>query len=291
MIYKKYSGFHYTPPIPFELTNNQQILLMPIGDIHFGVKDFPAKHFVTTMKWASDRGATFLGMGEYLDFTSKSQRPILAQLRESQLETIDEWVQDKLEELFDMISFTRGRWLGLLEGDHRWTFETGISGDQYFADKLACDFLGTSALLRLDAGVKEHPEADTILYCHHGVGGGSSAGGHLNAVEKKLKDIEADIYLFGHSHAKIGTPLDRQYITPDGIHYHRTKLLARTGSFYKTCQSMPPLSLDQPAISSRGTYAEQRGYSPSTMGAICIGIGHENVSHSDCYRPTIHFSL
>jgi hypothetical protein len=291
MIYKKYSGFHYTPPIPFELTAHQQILLMPIGDIHFGAKDFPTKHFVTTIKWASDRGATFLGMGEYLDFTSASQRQVTNQLRESQLEKIDDWVQSNMEELFDLISFTRGRWLGLLEGDHRWTFETGISGDQYLAEKLACDFLGTSALLRLDAGIKDHPEADTIVFAHHGVGGGSTAGGHLNAVERKLKDIEADIYLMGHSHAKLGTPLDRQYISPDGVHYHRTKLLARTGSFYKAYKSMPPLALDQPAILSRGTYAEQRAYTPAAMGSICIGIGCENIPHSEYYCPTIHYSI
>lgn len=291
MICRKYTGLKYNAIVPFTLAKNQTLLLMPVGDVHFGGNDFPFKHFEGSMRWAGERGATFIGMGEYLDFTSASQRKITAQLRESQLQEMDEWVKYEIDKLFELISFTTGRWLGILEGDHRWTFQDGISGDQYLAKKLGCDFWGTSALVRLSAGIDGHPDADALLYAHHGVGGGRLAGSHLNQVENKLKDIEADIYLMGHSHAKVGAPVDRQYILPDGLHYHRTKLLARTGSYYKAYTSHNPLPLDTPALASRGSYAEQRAYAPSAMGSIAIGIGYEEISGSGFYRPTIHFSI
>jgi len=291
MINKKYSGFKYNPIAPFVLAKNQMMLLMPVGDIHFGANDFPFKHFEGTMRWAAERGATFVGMGEYIDFTSASQRKLTEQMRESQKQEIDAWVKYEIDKLYELISFTTGRWIGLLEGDHRWTFQDGISGDQYLAQKLGCDFWGTSGLVRLSAGIDGHPEGDTLLYTHHGVGGGRLAGSHLNQVENKLKDIEADIYLMGHSHAKVGSPVDRQYISPDGIHYHKTKLLARTGSYYRAYASYAPKPLDVPAIASRGSYAEQRAYTPAAMGSIAIGIGNEEIPNSNYYRPSIHFSI
>ena len=277
----------------FQLAENQRALLMPIGDVHYGTPGWPAKKFVEHLKWGMDRGALFVGMGEFLDLASYSQQRVIANLRENVKKMLDEMVEDKAGELCDLMDFTRGHWLGLLEGDHRWDFEDATSVDQYIAGRLRTKFLGTSVLVRLQPYDRpaDHPEADTILFLHHGIGSSRMAGGHLNRVEDLLKWVQADIYLMGHTHAKVAAPVDRQVVTPDGVHHHRTTILARTGGWLRGYYSHEPLALDEPAIMSRGSYVESKAYTPSAMGGLCIGIGYERVHDSEYYRPTIHVSL
>jgi hypothetical protein len=291
MIHLVYKPGTHSPAIPWDLAKNQNMILMPLGDIHFGSQDFPTQHLKDNIQWALDHGCTFLGMGEYLDFTSSSQRQSMGVLRESTKEIIDDMIKEQANELMEILSPTASHWIGLLEGDHRWDFVGGTSVDQYLCGLLHTKFLGTSAMVRISAGVRGHPEADTILYAHHGIGSSRTAGGHLNRVEDLLKAMDADIYLMGHSHPKVGTVLDRQDITSDYIHYHRTKILARTGSWLKGYISHGPLPLTEPASKSRGTYVEQRAYTPSALGSICIGIGYEQINESKFYRPALHLSL
>lgn len=291
MIHLTYKPKKITPNIKWDLAKNQSMIIMPIGDIHFGSDDFPTEHLINNIKWALDRGCTFLGMGEYLDFAAGSQRQHMGVLRESTRKTIDDMILEKANQLFDILAPTRGKWIGMLEGDHRWDFTGGNSVDQYICQLLECPFLGTSAMVRIAAGVKGHPEADTILYAHHGIGSSRTAGGHLIQVENLLKIFDFDIGLMGHSHGKVGTVVDRQAVTPDGIHYHRSKILARTGACLKAYASHGPLPLSEPAINSRGSYVEQRAYQPSALGGIIIGIGYEQIHKSRYYRPALHLSI
>ena len=294
MIIKTVKLGFYPQIVPFEVVLNQHALCIPFGDTHFGVEDFPEHKVKTNIKWAIDRGAIFLGMGDYLDFASCTQRAIMGNLRESTHQQLDDAVKWKVDELFEnVLKPTVGLWLGLLEGNHRWTFKNGTSSDQYLCKLLGCDFLGTSTSIRVHpAGVpKQHPEADTIIFAHHGVGSSRKVGGHLNRVEDLLAWIDADIYLMGHTHAKIFAPTDFQYITPDGIHTHRTKLIARTGSWYKGYSSHTPLKLTEPAYKSRGNYVEQQLYSPSALGNPCFGIGFEQIHGSRYFKPAIHGSM
>jgi hypothetical protein len=217
----------------------------------------------------------------------------MAQLRDSVREQLDEAVRLKAEKLYEILKPTQGRWLGMLEGDHRWDFTDATSVDQMLCGLLRCPFLGTSALLRLSppSAPQNHPEADCIIYAHHGVGSARKLGGHLNSVEAFLEFIDADIYLAGHSHAKVQGAIDMQVLSPDGVHYHRTKFIARTGSWLRGYGSSLPQELDEPASVSRGSYVEQRAYSPSALGGLFIEIGYEQVRGSKFYRPTIHGSI
>lgn len=280
--------------VVFVLARNQQAILMPVGDVHFGTLDFPTEKFVTHFRWGMDRGAWFLGMGEYLDSASYSQRAIYNQLRDSEKIKEDDKIRKQADELLGLIGFTKGRWIGLIEGDHRWDFVTGRSVDQYIARGLGCDFLGTSTLLRLKLDhivPRGHDEADCIVYAHHGVGSSQTAGGQLNKPESLLKWIAADIYLMGHTHAKLADPIDQQCITPDGVLYHRTKIIARTGGWLAAYTATEPLDLDAPVTESRGTYVEQRALMPSAMGGLCFGIGVEQIEGSKYFRPALHFSV
>lgn len=274
------------------LVRDQYILLMPIGDVHYCTKAFPEDKLKSHIQWGLDRGAYFVGMGEYLDLFSATQRLVLGGLRDSVRAQLDEMVKDKMDNLAYILEPTKGRWLGLLEGDHRWDFMDGNSADQYLCKRLKCDFLGTSGLIRIKNmhSPKNHPEADCLLYVHHGIGASRTEGGNLNRVGDLLKFLDADIYLMGHSHDKMAKSIDRQSISPDGVHYHQTKVIGRTGSWLRSYISTLPLDLDDPVIDSRGSYVEQAAYEPSALGGLCFGIGFEQIQGSKFYRPTIHHS-
>jgi hypothetical protein len=272
----------------FVLVENQKMLLMPVGDVHEGSPGWPREKFVTHLQWGMDRGATFLGMGEFLDFASTSQRAIANQFRDATKEQLDDMIRSRLEVFLDLIKFTKGRWIGLLEGHHFWQMADGTTSDQFLCMGLDCPFLGTSALIRIDQHISRHPESDCLVYCHHGSGAGRTLGGKLNRVEELLKIIESDVYLMAHVHTKIADPLDRQYISPDNTHYHRTKLLARTGGFQRGYLSSSPKSVLKPAFHSRGTYIERGTMIPTSLGGLAIGIGYERIRGSQYYRPTLH---
>jgi hypothetical protein len=279
--------------VEFKVVQNQHSILMPMGDMHYGVADFPTERLKTNTQWAIDRGCLFLGMGDYLDFASATQRNITNSLRGATSEQIDDMVKIVIEEFYKILEPTTGKWIGLLEGNHRWTFQDATTADQYLCSLLKCDFLGTSAVIRANPtnAPRGHYEADTVIFAHHGIGSSRKLGGHLNRVEDLLAWIDADIYLMGHSHAKIFAPLDFQYITPDGIHTHRTKLIARTGSWYKGYSSGAPLPLTEAGYKSRGTYIEAQAYMPTALGSPCFGIGFEKINGSKYYKPAIHGSM
>ena len=279
----------HSQAIPYILTKRQHTLLMPVGDVHFMSKGWPKKKFIDHLKWGMDRGATFLGMGEYIDFASPAQRSILRALRDTTKEQLAGMLDGRVLEFYEMIAFTKGHWIGLLEGDHYGEYVDGTTTDQYLCRLLDIPFLGTSAHLRLLLPDLDET-ADCLLYIHHGIGSARTSGGHLHRVEDLLRWIDADIYLMGHTHAKVSNPLDRQHVTRTGTHYHRTKLIARTGGFLRGYCSSGPLGLREPAFLSRGAYVEKMAYTPTAMGGLCIGVGVERVEN-ETHRPTIHYSV
>ena len=279
--------------ITFELIRDQKALLMPVGDIHWYSTGFPVEKLRTHFQWGMDRGATFFGMGDYLEWAPASQRKLIGPLRDSQKGIIDEFVKRMLDELLDVIGFTKGHWIGLIEGNHRHDFLDSTCDGQYLANALGCDFYGTSALMRLHpSGVRSyHHEADTIMFAHHGTGSAITVGGQLVRVERLMEWINADLYLMGHSHSKVNAPVDEQHISPDGVHYHRTKIVARTGGWFRGYLSSTPRPLNSSAMLSRGSYVEEKALMPSSMGGLCIAIGVEQIVGSKYYRPVLHYSV
>mgnify|MGYP001572123152 CR=1 FL=1 len=298
-----------TPPrVRFALSPQQRMLLMPIGDVHYGAPGFPADRFRRHIEWGCERGAYFLGMGDVMEFTSRSQRGHLANMRDSQREFVDQANTESIAQLAKSIECSKGRWIGWLEGDHYHEFLDGTTSDQRLCQALGGAFLGTSTLLLLrledprrmgKRGVRTRPSGngcDVTVFAHHGRGGGRLAGSGLNIMEYLVKGVEADIYLMAHNHAKVTAPMDRLYRTANGYLYHRTKILARTGGWLRGYLAQRPLE-GRPARESRGSYVEQAAYVPSTLGGLVFSIGSKRVPHRDGPQrtdfciPDIHLSV
>lgn len=270
----------------------QEILVMPIGDIQWSGRDPEVAMGMLRrhIQWGVDHGAWFLGMGDYIDFMSPSNRARYeaAGLYDTTRKSVDDKAASLTEDLFlRALKPSRGRWLGLLEGHHYHTYRNGITSDQDLAERLDAPFLGSCAFVRLMLQLSKTQRGSVTIWCHHGVGGGVTLGAPLNKLERLLTSWEADIYLIGHHHKKVAGPIDRIEPAWQGNRnhagvVHRTKIIACTGSFLKgyATEDGAPSKVKRtakglegvPADVRRGGYVEQNMLNPVALGGVLVKI-------------------
>jgi len=257
----------------------REILLMPIGDIQWAgdESEVALGMLKRHIRWGVERGAYFIGMGDYIDTFSPSNRARLvgAQLYDTAVKAMDRDAETRVREIFaEALKPSKGRWLGLLEGHHFHQFRNGMTSDQLLADMLDAKFLGTSAYVRMTfrASRSQNPKSGSVvIWCHHGAGSSSTAGGSLNRVAKAAEAWDADIYLMGHHHKKNGVSLD--YVRPVYPHSgtphlsYKTKLLVVTGSFLKGY-----IEGRRDGLVPRGGYVEQKMLNPVQLGGVLVKV-------------------
>jgi hypothetical protein len=254
---------------------NTPILLRPIGDIQwFGFDDdvainTAAKH----MKWGIENNAYFIGMGDYVDTLSPSNRDRLKQaaLYDSAEMFLDMSIEKLIDNLYERVFVgSEGRWLGLLEGHHYYKFEDGTTTDQRLCKFVGGKFLGTSAIIRLRFKTGEGNYGNINIWCHHGVGSGKRLSAPINQLELlPTYWPECQIFLIGHHHKKIGGPINQTIpIWPHSDSkqeprlLHRTCIVACTGGFLKGYIEGR----------ERGNYVEKAMLPPVAIGGITIKI-------------------
>lgn len=258
------------------LRDHGPLVIAPIGDLQWSgergptAKDILRRHLDRCM----ELNAVFLGLGDYTDFMSPSNRTRLksAALYETAEDVIDDKALELVWEVYEkFLKPTKGRWLGLLEGHHFTQLKTGETTDQRLCQLLDAKFLGTSAYIRLKFK-QSTMEGNVVLWAHHGCGGGSTAGAPLNKLERAFARWEgADIFLMGHTTKSPADRIPRPYPrwrgrgAPDLV--HREVLLVNTGGFAKAYQVGSMQGRTQ-----RGGYAERGMMQPSSLGAPLIFI-------------------
>lgn len=253
-----------------------ELILMPVGDFQYtGTKydscdvDKLKRH----IEWGIEHKAWFLGMGDYIDFASPSNRQKLraAGLYDTAEDVIEERAVTLTEEIYEKaLKGSEGRWLGLLEGHHYSQLRDGTTTDQYLANKLKTRFLGTCAYVRLIFSGSKTKRGNVTIWCHHGVGSGR-IGAPLNKLELLPAYWDADIYLMGHQSKKVAAPLDQ--IRPlwkgsgEPRLTHRTILIAGTGGF-----SRAYLAGHRQGGTPRGGYVEKGMMSPVALGGVVVKV-------------------
>ncbi len=250
-----------------------ELLLAPIGDIQYGAQGCDVDKLQRHLDYGIEHGWSFLGMGDYLDHFSNSNRQALrhaqVNLYESAAELLDEAVDRRIDELVDeVLDASRGRWLGALQGDHEYTFLDGTHSDQRIAQRLGCPFLGTAAITNVYVGDCPVP---LRVWGTHGRGASSSSTGKTAHLERMLQTFDADVYLMAHSHLKYGYTLDRLKTVTVGKGktkrqklVHETKALGITGSWLNGYQqdSKSPTGFPQ------GGYVERGAMRPIPTGGL-----------------------
>lgn len=217
--------------------------LIPFGDVHRDSPHCAVERWREDLEeWSHIKNALFLGLGDYTDFLSTSERQCIGrgELHDSTKTSLDNLAKSRIKEMAKEIAFMQGHLIGLVNGNHYYLFDDGTTGDHMLADALGCKFLGVAAFIRV---VFEWPgsatrRASIDIFAHHGAGTGQKPHTSLGAVARMAEWAEADIVLQGHDHKRGALPLNPILMLSqnnNGELYvkERQRWVGRTGSYLK----------------------------------------------------------
>ena len=219
------------------------VKLIFFGDVHRDSPTHALSHWKEFLRYAKQNVANsyFIGMGDYLDATSTSERiglrSIKHLLHDTERVAREERSRKCVEDFANEIGFMKGRLVGLLNGNHYHEFEDGTNSDQYLCRLLGCKYLGVSSFVRLS--FDNHGSSLTLDgWLHHGAGGARLPGGSVNRVAQMSEIAEADFFASGHDHRRGVWPcnprlsLEADHRTPSGLRLReRQGWLIKSGSF------------------------------------------------------------
>ena len=233
-----------------------------------------------------DANTYFVGMGDYHDFASTREKKYLAQqVHESTQNTFDEIAEKHNRDLAAEMSFMRGRVIGLIEGNHSWTFKNAKTSTEDLAERLDTKDLGWLCHLTLVFRTKTGHLMDAAVHlvlCH-GKAGGKTFGVTINQVGD-LKTIfpVADIYCMGHDHQRTAHPVSVLVPTYTKTEGHTLKqkrqYLCRSGAFLKAYQD------------GSDSYEIFKLYKPSDIGALKMTISFHRDTKDGADRRILDIS-
>lgn len=246
--------------------------IIPLGDIQYGADGAHVDLLRRTIQRGEKAGAWYIGMGDYVDVMSPSNRRRLveADFYDSSLNALEEVAEIHRQQVLRILEPTKGRWLGMLEGHHFYKFMDGSTSDTRLARDLGCPFLGTCAMLRIVMKDKKYPEKKRLSYtiwAHHGRGGGMKAAAPLNKLENLAYAFDADMFLLGHYTKKGVVPLQRISMTrvkPYQLEHKDIHLVA-TGGYLKGY-----MAGSQMEGRPQGSYVEQGMMAPVALGSPVV---------------------
>jgi hypothetical protein len=263
----KTTGLFTTHRVEVEVEINKPFKLIPFGDIHRDSDMFADGHWNEFLEYAKkQKNALFLGMGDYTDGVSTSERIVLGDhnLHDTTKTKLKDVYKGVAKTLVNELSFMRGRLIGMLGGNHYFDFGDGDTTDHVLASALGTKFLGVCSFIRLSFTFKgrKNQRNSLDIFAHHGKGGGGLPGSTFNTLEKMSTTAVADFYLMGHDHKKGCIPsTPRLILNSSGKNAElnvkeKTPWLGRTGSFLKAYEN------------GRISYNVDAGRSPATLGWI-----------------------
>lgn len=233
----KFTINHYT--IPFK-NYGETIKIVPFGDVHRYAPLHAEKIWHKFIeRYCDDKNAYFIGMGDYLDELSSSERKkyINSDYHDSTTHTTSKFYQQRAENLAKEISFMKGRCIGLHEGNHFFRLSDGTTTTNTICRALDTNHLGVKSFIEIILKKDQHHSNRVVICCHHGESGGRTVGTSVNKLEKMAHTHDADIILQGHDHRKNHVEMTEIGITKS-LHgkpniVERVKYCARTGGFLK----------------------------------------------------------
>lgn len=174
------------------------VQVAPLGDIQLGSPGTDIRRLKEHVQRGVDTGVFWIGLGDFTDFLSPSNRRFLknAGLYDTATELIEKWHREHMDEVKDILAPTRGMWLGFHEGHHFYEYASGNTSDTDLADFLDAPFLGTAAVTRL-AFQGDKRATECLIWSHHGEGGGANPLQRLLAVAPGFPQI--NVFIQGHN--------------------------------------------------------------------------------------------
>lgn len=264
----KTSGLFRVHSHEVKVRSNEPLHLVIFGDVH---RDSPNhaegawKDFLVHARGL--KHALFLGMGDYVDSASSSERACLDHakdlLHETTRKDLAELADAKVKLLARELSFTRGKLIGLLNGNHWFHWSDDTNTDQRLCRELDTTYLGVSCFIRLYLKPATGGTYALDIWAHHGAGAGRLMGGSINRVDQMREHAEADIYIMGHDHKRMAVPatprLSLVHNGRAGLEVkQRQQWLVRSGSFLASYRD------------GESNYNVDAGRGPSSLGHVEI---------------------
>jgi hypothetical protein len=278
-----------------------------LTDLHLGARACDEKQLDRDIaRIANDPTATWSGGGDYMDAIcqagDKRYRP----------STLAKWLHGEDDVMGAEVDYVIKKfapiadkclWLG--DGNHEdaaitwyarnvyWEIVKGVaSAAKKPPEQLALGVHGFVCLhFRRTAKESSGSGWRLTFYTHHGYGGGIMYGGHALTLGRVMDKFDCDIALLGHRHVEDYTP--GYNVTPMRYGVRTRK---RMGFFVASYLNSYIIPSRPDAGKLTDTYAEKKGYPPSTIGTFPIIISPNERSyhavmsggeHSDKRKPTI----
>ncbi len=245
-----------------------ELVLCPLGDIQSGTPASDLDLLSRIVDDALKQNAYFIGMGDYVDVASPSNRKAWSHMQhyDSFEDAMDNHMREEEKAVMEILRPTKGRWFGLLQGHHFWQFQDGTSTDQHLAEQLDTEHLGQCAMVR--AWFPNNQMFTT--WAHHGQGGGATLGSPLTKMEKIAGWADADLILMGHHHKIMPADMPRMSVMGERgnpVLVERKRKLVCTGSYLKGY-----MQGSSKGGRPTGTYVEEAMLSPVSLGSPIIRI-------------------
>lgn len=253
----------------------ENIDLIFFGDVHRDTSSCDVdrwKYFLKRSSEIKNPNTYYIGMGDYNDFASTSEKKIIADsgLHDTTREMLD-MVAERENRLFAReIKHMRGKLLGFVHGNHSWNFMNGKNSTEDLADRMQTDYLGWICYYHITINVQGKKISFDMVLCH-GRAGGKLAGSAINQVEdlKRIFPL-ADIYCMGHDHNRGAWPVSVLHWDKYTMSIkQKRQYLCRSGAFKKGYSE-----------NSSG-YEIARLFRPSDLGTIRLNISVHRLDNED----------
>lgn len=232
------------------------------GDVHRDSEACDADRWKWFLKKAANddpEKTYYFGLGDYHDFASYSEQKALKNsgLHEQTMQRLHKMVRSDIDFFHDEAKQMDGRMLGMVEGNHTWTFDDGATATEVLAEKFHSQYLGWLCHYTLTVNFKNNRSQNIYIVACHGKAGGKRIGTSINQLEdmKTIFPI-ADVYVMGHNHDRGAWPIDILIPSRRGDMKQKRQFLVRSGSFLKGYEP------------NTNSYVASRLLRPADIGAI-----------------------
>lgn len=202
--------------------------------------------------------------------STKEQQALHSGVHADTIEDFDDIVKKRNRVMSAEMSFMKPNLLGLIDGNHNWTFKNGTTATEDLADRLGAEYLGWLChyTLRIQFSYgKSSKNINIYILACHGKAGGKTAGASVNQLDDASRIFPmSDLIIMGHDHQRLARPIDILIPVTDThtgeVHIkQKRQFLIRSGSFKKAY-----------TVDTTG-YEVGRLLRPADLGASFVEIG------------------
>lgn len=242
---------------------HEELNIIPIGDLHIGAPNFNSSVLENKLEWIDKHreNTRIILMGDLAETATKDSvgAGVVEQTENAQQQIYK--AKNYLYDFRDLID-------GIITGNHEQRIyqKSGVDLTDIFADIMGL----REKYLRYQGVIKyAWNKRSYHVSVWHGSGGGSTPGGAMNRLQKQAETVFADVYLMGHVHRRqVHT---KMIYVPN----EQNKRMKRIKQVFVVTGS---------ALDYDGSYAEEKGLSPSEMGFPKIILGGRTIQNKGTKR-------